>query len=202
MTGAVTFLVLSTSLGLVSLWAGYEKARGLDAFAHGVAQYRILSLSLVRLAATAIVLAELGFGILLLTGLVPVVAAAGAIALFAVFAAALGISLARSNRGPCHCFGASDAETISPLAFVRALALLGLAVATLVLALGDPGYPPGVLPSLLMAVAIALTTRLSSLFPLAWSFLRTPPALHPTATNRVSFRHQPLDVPLFPEERE
>ncbi len=204
MTGAVTLLVFRTGLGLVCLWAGYEKARGLDTFAHGIAQYRILPLRFVRPAATAIVLAELGFGALLLTGLVPVLAAAGAIALFAVFAAALGISLARSNRGPCHCFGASDAETISPLAFIRALTLLGLAVATLGLALDDPGYPPGdaVLPSLLMGVAIAITTRLSSLFPLTWSFLRTPPALHPTATNRVSFRHQPLDIPLFPEERE
>jgi hypothetical protein len=124
--------------------------------------------------------------------------------LFSLFAAALGVSLARSNRGPCHCFGASDAELITPLAFLRALALVGLAVATLALALADPGYPPGeaVLPSILMAVAIALTTRLSSLFPLTWSFLRTEPALHPTATNRVSFRHQPLDVPLFPRETE
>jgi uncharacterized membrane protein YphA (DoxX/SURF4 family) len=204
MTGAATYLVLRLALGFVSLWAGLEKARGLDTFAHGVAQYRLLPLRFVRSAAAVVVLAELGVGILLLTGFLPLVAAAGAIVLFSLFATALGISLARSNRGPCHCFGASDAELITPLAFIRALALVGLAVGTLVLALDDPGYPPGeaVLPSILMAAAIALTTRLSSLFPLTWSFLRTPPALHPTATNRVSFRHQPLDIPLFPRETE
>lgn len=204
MTGAVAYLVFRTGLGLVCLWAGLEKARGLDTFAHGVAQYRILPLRLVRPAAGAIVVAELGFGALLLTGFLPLIAAAGTILLFALFAVALGLSLARSNRGPCHCFGASDAELITPLAFIRALVLVGLAVATLGLALEDTGYPPGdaVLPSVLMAIAIALTTRLSSLFPLTWSFLRTAPALHPTATNRVSFRHQPLDVPLFPEVRE
>lgn len=204
MTGAVVYLVFRTGLGLICLWAGLEKTRGIDTFAHGVAQYHILPLRVVRPAAAAIVVAELGFGALLLTGFLPVLAAAGAILLFSLFAVALGISLARSNRGPCHCFGASDAELITPLAFIRALALVGLAVGTLVLAVQDPGYPPGeaVLPSILMAAAITLTTRLSSLFPLTWSFLRAPPALHPTATNRVSFRHQPLDIPLFPRETE
>jgi uncharacterized membrane protein YphA (DoxX/SURF4 family) len=204
MTAAVTYLVFRTGLGAVCLWAGLEKARGLGTFSHGVAQYRLLPLPLVRPAAAGIVLAELAAGGLLLIGVVPLVAAGLAIALFALFAGALGVSLARSNRGPCHCFGASDAELISPLALIRALLLLGLAVATLALALGDPGLPPGdaILPSLLMAAALAITTRLSSLFPLTWSFLKQKAALHPTPTNRVSFRHHPLDVPLHPERPE
>ena len=74
---------------------------------------------------------------LLVTGLVPALAALGAIVLFSIFAAALAVSLARSNTAPCHCFGASDVEKISPVALVRALALAGVAAAVLVFALQD-----------------------------------------------------------------
>jgi hypothetical protein len=136
------------------------------------------------------------------TGLVPVLAAVGAIALFTVFAAALGVSLARSNTAPCHCFGASEVEKISPLALVRALALDGVAVAVLVFALGDTGSitHDELTASLLMVAGFVAVTRLSGLFPLAWSFLRAEASMYPTPTRRVSFKHQPLHVPLFPEE--
>ena len=95
--------------------------------------------------------------------------------------------------------GASDVERISPLALVRALALSALAVALLVFALGDrPGIAgDDVLPGLLMATGLVAVTRLSGLFPLAWSFLRAQATLYPTPTRRVSFRHQPLHVPLY-----
>ena len=78
-------------------------------------------------------------GVLLVTGLAPALAAIGAIALFTVFAVALGVSLARANTAPCHCFGASEVEKISPLALVRALALDGAAIAVLIFALGGTG---------------------------------------------------------------
>jgi uncharacterized membrane protein YphA (DoxX/SURF4 family) len=200
MAAAVAYLVLRVSLGAICLWAGAEKARGLNTFAHGVAGYRLLPLSLARPVAVAIVFAELVVGGLLIVDVAPVLAAAGAIGLFTVFAVALGASLARGDRGPCHCFGASDAETISPLALIRALALAAMAAVTLVLA-GDLGLPPNdaILPSLLMAAAITFTVRVSSLFPLTWSFFKTEPALYPTPTSKVSYRHQPLDVPLLPQ---
>jgi hypothetical protein len=141
-------------------------------------------------------------GVLLVTGLVPVLAAVGAIALFTVFAVALGVSLARSNNAPCHCFGASEVEKISPLALVRALVLDGVAVAVLVFALGETGSitRDEVTASLLMVAGFVAVTRLSGLFPLAWSFLRAEASMYPTPTRRVSFKHQPLHVPLFPEE--
>ena len=204
MTAAVAYFVLRVSLGVICLWAGAEKVRGLNTFAHGVAGYRLLPLRLVRPVAVAIVLTELAVGALLIADVVPLVAAAGAIALFAVFAVALGASLLRGDRGPCHCFGASDAETISPLALIRALALAGLAAVTLGLAGRDLGLPPNdaILPSLLMAAAIAFTVRVSSLFQLTWSFFKTEPALYPTPTSKVSYRHQPLDIPLIPERPE
>jgi uncharacterized membrane protein YphA (DoxX/SURF4 family) len=204
MTAAVTYFVLRVSLGAISLWAGLEKARGLSTFAHGVADYRLLPLRLVRPVAYSIVAAELVVGLLLVAGVLPLLATLGAIGLFAVFAVALGISLARGDNGPCHCFGASDAELISPLALIRALSLVALAGVAFGLALDTPAMPPGdaILPSLLMAAAIAFTVRVSSLFPMTWGFFRTEAALHPTPTNRMSFKHQPLDVPLLPERRQ
>ncbi len=131
------------------------------------------------------------------------VAALGAIVLFSVFAAALAVSIARDNTAPCHCFGASEVEKISPAALVRALVLVGISVAVLVLALGDTASITRheLIPSLLMATALVTVTRLSGLFPLAWSFLRSKAGMHPSPTRRVSFRHLPLDVPLHPEEQ-
>jgi uncharacterized membrane protein YphA (DoxX/SURF4 family) len=204
MAAAVSYFVLRVSLGAICLWAGAEKVRGLNTFVHGVAGYRLLPLRLVRPAAYAVVLAELAVGAFLVADLLPLLAAAGAVALFGLFSVALGVSLARGDRGPCHCFGASDAETISPLALIRALALVGLAAVTFVLAGRDLGLPPNdaILPSLLMAAAITFTVRVSSLFPLTWSFFKTEPALHPTPTSKVSYRHQPLDVPLLPQRPE
>lgn len=151
----------------------------------------------------ALIAAELGLGVLLVSGLAPVLAALGAIVLFGIFAVALAMSLARSNTAPCHCFGASEVEKISPLALVRAVVLTGLAVAVLFFALGDTASVgrDELLPALLMTAAFVTVTRLSGLFPLAWSFLRLKASLYPTPTRRVSFRHQPLHVPLHPRDQ-
>jgi hypothetical protein len=188
----------------VCLLAGLEKARAPRGFFEGVRQYRLVPGRYAPVVGVGLIATELGLGALLVSGLVPALAAVGAIALFAVFAAALAVSLARSNRAPCHCFGASDIETISPVALVRALALTGLAVAVLVFALGDTAWIArgDVLPALLMAAGLVAATRLSGLIPLAWSFLSAEATFYPTPTRRVSFRHQPLTVPLWPKQEE
>jgi hypothetical protein len=199
---AATYFVLRVALGGVCLLAGLGKARAPRDFFEGVRSYRLVPRALAPAIGSTLVAAELVLGSLLVADLAVEVAAAGAILLFGVFAAALGISLSRSNRAPCHCFGASEIETISPVALVRALALAGLAAALFALALGQPGSLSGddVVAGLLIAAGLVAFTRLSGLLPLAWSFLRAPAVFHPTPTRRMSFRHQPLDVPLFPEE--
>ena len=199
---AATYFVFRMGLGGVCLLAGFEKARAPREFFEGVRRYRLVARGLAPAVAAGLIAVELLLGALLVGDLVPTVASAGAVVLFGVFTAALAVSLARSNRAPCHCFGSSELETISPLALVRALALTGLAVALLVLALGDPGSLSGgdVVAALLMAAGLVAATRLSGLIPLAWSFLRAKASFYPTPTRRVSFRHQPLHVPLFPEE--
>jgi uncharacterized membrane protein YphA (DoxX/SURF4 family) len=196
--------VFRTGLGAVCLLAGIEKGQSPSGFFEGVRQYGLVPPRFTPIVGWALIAAELGLGALLVTGLLPVLAPLGAIALFSIFAAALAVSLARSNTAPCHCFGASEVERISPLALVRALVLAGIAAAVLVFALGDTGSisRDELLPALLMTTAFVAITRLSGLFPLAWSFLRQKASLHPTPTRRVSFRHQPLDVPLHPKEEQ
>jgi len=202
LTTAVTYFVFRTGLGAVCLLAGLEKARAPKDFVQGVRQYGLVPTGLAPLVGGALIAAELLVGALLVSGFAPVLAAAGAIALFAVFAIALGVSLARSNRAPCHCFGASEVEKISPLALVRALALTGIAVAVLLFAVNDASgiTRDQLTASLLMVAAFVAITRLSGLFPLAWSFLRAEASMYPTPTRRISFKHQPLHLPLFPEE--
>ncbi len=204
LASVVTYFVFRTGLGAVCLLAGIEKARAPRDFFEGVRQYRLVPARLAPVVGGALIAVELGLGALLVSGLAPEVAAVGAIALFAVFAVALAVSLARSNRAPCHCFGASDVETISPLALVRALALAGLAVAVLLFALGDTGgiARGDLFPALLLAAGLVTATRLSGLVPLAWSFLRSEATFYPTPTRRVSFKHQPLHVPLWPKQEQ
>jgi methylamine utilization protein MauE len=202
LASAVTYFVFRTGLGAICLLAGLEKARAPRAFFDGVNQYRLVPARFAPLVGGTLIAAELLLGLLLVSGLVPVFAAAGAIALFTVFALALGVSLARSNTAPCHCFGASEVEKISPLALVRALALAGVAVTVLAFALDGTGWiaRDDLTAGLMMTAGFVAITRLSGLFPLAWSFLRAQASLYPTPTRRLSFKHQPLHVPLFPED--
>jgi len=197
-----TYFVLRTGLGGVCLLAGLEKARAPRGFFDGVRRYRLVPAAMAPAVGVALIGLELALGMLLVANLVPVAASAGTIVLFGAFAAALAVSLARSNRAPCHCFGASEVETISPVALVRALVLTGLAGVLFALALGSPGSLSGddVVAGLMIAAALVAATRLSGLLPLAWSFLTKPAVFYPTPTRRTSFRHQPLTVPLFPEE--
>ena len=199
----MTYFVLRTGLGAICLLAGVEKLRAPREFFQGVEQYGLVRPRFAPITGSVLIGAEIVLGGLLVSGLAPVVAALGAIVLFSVFAAALAVSIGRDNTAPCHCFGASEVEKISPAALVRALVLVGISVAVLVLALGDTASITRheLIPSLLMATALVTVTRLSGLFPLAWSFLRAKAGMHPSPTRRVSFRHLPLDVPLHPEEQ-
>ena len=204
LTAAVTYFVLRTGLGAICLLAGLEKLRAPKEFFQGVEQYGLVRSRVAPIVGGALIGAEVVLGLLLVSGLAPVLAALGAIVLFSVFAAALAVSLARENTAPCHCFGASEVEKISPLALIRAVVLVGMSDVVLAFALGDTASITRheLTPSLLMAAALVTVTRLSGLFPLAWSFLRSKASMHPTPTRRVSFRHQPLDVPLYPREQQ
>ena len=111
MASVVTYFVFRTGLGAVCLLAGLEKARAPRDFFEGVRQYRLVPGRLVPVVSGALIAAELGLGALLVSGLVPTVAAVGAIALFAVFAAALAVSL---SSGSSSCGSATTRARSSP----------------------------------------------------------------------------------------
>ena len=106
--------MLRIGLGGVCLLAGLEKARAPRGFFDAVRRYGLVPSRLASATGVALIGLELGLGTLLVANLVPVAASAGTIVLFGAFAAALAVSLARSNRAPCHCFGASELETSRP----------------------------------------------------------------------------------------
>ncbi len=112
------------ALGGVCLLAGLEKARAPREFFEGVRSYRLVPRALAPAIGSILVAAELVLGSLLVADLAVEVAAAGAILLFGVFRGrARRQSLPVESR-TVHCFGASEIETISPVALVRALALV------------------------------------------------------------------------------
>ena len=90
MATAVTYFVFRMGLGGVCLLAGLEKARAPRAFFEGVRQYGLVPARLAAAVGGALIAAEFAIGALLVSGLVPEVAAIGAIVLFAVFAALEG----------------------------------------------------------------------------------------------------------------
>ena len=72
MASAVTYFVLRTGLGAICLLAGLEKARAPKEFAEGVRQYRLVPSRFAPVVGGALIATELVLGLLLVTGLVPV----------------------------------------------------------------------------------------------------------------------------------
>lgn len=126
-------LLLRLVLGGLLLLAGVTKLAELAAFRDAVTEYDVLPRAIARPFATALPLAEVSTGSLLLVGFGTAVVAWLALPLFAAFAFGIGVNLARGKHFDCHCFGAVQRDEIGWPAFLRAVAL---AVAALVVALG------------------------------------------------------------------
>ena len=88
-------------------------------------------IALVRPLAIGLPLAELAVAALLLYGPTRAVGGAGGLALLAVFAAAITVSLARGRAPDCHCFGQLHSAPASRRTLGRNGVLAGLAVAPL-----------------------------------------------------------------------
>ncbi len=91
-----------TGLGAVSLLAGVEKARAPGAFFEGVRQYGLVPSRVAPIVGGALIAAELGLGLLLVTGLAPALAALGAIVLFGICSSSRSATLRRSG-GTSSC---------------------------------------------------------------------------------------------------
>lgn len=118
-------LVIQLAIGIVLLLASAGKWRNPIGFARGVADYELLPNRLSIVFGMLLIPLETWLAVSHLTGWKLAVAAPIGIAMFASFAFAVGLNLARGRNLPCYCFGDGTRESISTRALVRLLALLG-----------------------------------------------------------------------------
>jgi len=106
-SGVLGYVALYTRLivGTILFVAGLAKAKAIPDFAVTIQEFRLLPIRFTKGAASLIVTAELLIGWMLLMGLFTQLAAIGGALLFAVFAIAIGVNLARHNIVRCNCFG-------------------------------------------------------------------------------------------------
>jgi uncharacterized membrane protein YphA (DoxX/SURF4 family) len=121
---------LRATLALLLLSAGVHKLQHLAAFRSALQGYRLLPPGLVAPAASALVLTELGLGVgLLAPGPSSTVALATA-ALFILYAAAIGVNLARGRRHiDCGCGGPAGRTGLSEALLARNAVLVAAACA-------------------------------------------------------------------------
>lgn len=130
---------LQTSLALVFLAAAASKVGAPRSFVSTVAGYGLVPRRASVVVAAAVVAVELFVAASFLGGFATRASAVAALATLVVFAAAVGLSLARGREIPCGCFGA-ESEPISGRS-LRRIAVLVAAATTLVAleALHAPG---------------------------------------------------------------
>jgi Methylamine utilisation protein MauE len=126
----MTLLASSGYLVLVAVLvaSGAMKLRRPLVFAAQIESYRILPRSLVRPAAPALALAEMGCALLLAVPQTRLAGLAIAGGLVAVFLTAMSLALARGQRIGCGCFGGTGELDVVGLPAVLRTALLGLIV--------------------------------------------------------------------------
>lgn len=129
MVDSVIIGILQATLALILLAGGLEKAKDMSWFADAVRQYDLVPEAAVWPVAFAIPVAEFAAAAGLLHGPSRGVAAAGVVGLLLLFAAAIGINLARGRRQiDCGCWGpAAERGEISGWLALRNLALAALA---------------------------------------------------------------------------
>jgi uncharacterized membrane protein YphA (DoxX/SURF4 family) len=142
----VLSLVFRFALALVFVVAGIAKLSRRDEFSAAVEGYRLVPLTVSRIAARAIPPAELLIGLLLAGGLgIRAVSSLAAAVLF-VFTGAVAINLARGRHISCGCAGIAAAERIGWPTVVRNAVLIGMAVTTAVVAPVSAGLDAVVQP--------------------------------------------------------
>ncbi len=154
----VTLAFAQSLLALVFLLGFWSKVRNQEAFEGVVYNYRLLPEAAVKPVAYGLPGVELMVGLGLLVAPVRPFAAMAAVALLAVFTAAIGINLARGRREiDCGCFSSVLKQHLSGWLFLRNGLLIALA-----LWLATGLVPPGGLTWLewLTAGAAAVTVIL------------------------------------------
>ena len=95
-------------LGVIFLVSGAEKLGTLDAFSHAIANYKMLPLSLINVAATLIVWTEIVVAIFLIAGAAVRGAALVTGSMLVLFIVAILTAMARGLDIDCGCFAPGE----------------------------------------------------------------------------------------------
>ena len=117
------------ALAAVFAQAACHKARDLQAFTGAVAAYELVAAPLAPLVAAQLLAAEIVLAGLLLVPALRLPSSVAALALLALYSAAIGVNLARGRRDiDCGCSGPALRRPLSPWLLARNAVLAGLAV--------------------------------------------------------------------------
>ena len=140
----IACLLVRTGLGIVFIWASWDKIWHPDEFASIIDNYRILPAAAVNLAAVVLPWVEFICGLLLLSGRLVPGAALTIDLLLLIFLLATAFNLYRGLDVNCGCFSVSpDAGGDSALNLVRNGLLLAAGLWLLIYTAGksDPKHP-------------------------------------------------------------
>jgi Methylamine utilisation protein MauE len=124
-------LVLVANLGVACLFllACYGKLTGFVVFRATLADYELVPASLTGVVASAVIASEMAIGIGALVPFVARAAMLAAAALLLIYAAAIGINLARGRRDiDCGCTGPATRQLLSGWLLMRNAGLAGVAL--------------------------------------------------------------------------
>lgn len=123
----VAGLAASIAIGLIFVTDGIEKQRQRESLAGVIANYRLLPDRLTAPAARILPPFEIALGLMLLSGIAPLTAAGIAAATLLLFAAAMGINVARGRTQiSCGCGHGALAHRLGWGLVARNLILVGL----------------------------------------------------------------------------
>jgi uncharacterized membrane protein YphA (DoxX/SURF4 family) len=129
--------VLRVLLGLVFIYASYDKLLHPAQFAEAVANYRLLPPAAVGIAAHTLPMLELACGLLLVLGVATAGASLVTSLLLLAFSAAVALAMWQGLDIACGCFSAA-AERVGWPVLLRDLGLLAASLAVLVGSLRQP----------------------------------------------------------------
>lgn len=197
MNSSDAVFVLRLCCGALLLWAGLQKLVDLGATRETIVGYRVVPSRLIGAAVVLLPVAEFGTGVLLITNLVSVVAAAIALVIFTVFAGGIASTVARGIRTACGCFSSSPLESTSLLTLARAVALAIMSALVAVASSREMLHVPAsrLVPDVTVAVGAAVLLRMIGLVPQGLSHMREKPVVEPARGHRVSLRHLQLEPP-------
>lgn len=182
------------------MWAGFHKAVHLTETREAIFGYRLIPFRALGAAAVLLAAAELGAGALLISGFVPIAAAAAAIAIFAVFAIGILSTVVRGIETACNCFSTSSTERTSWVTLIRALVLVAMSAWLLLIPtqqVSEMSFDR-ILADVTVGTGLAVLLRVWGLFPEAFSYFAERPVVSPAVGNRVSLRSLPVQpLPLI-----